>query len=144
MKVFTSAYYSNSLGVVASALCMVHCAVTPFLFALHPVMENWAATHDHAHAHSHGSLFWESFDYLFLVLSLVAVWFSVRHSHNKALKGILWMAWGVLTFGLLIELQGIAWGQYIMYVGSAALIIAHIQNYRICRTWHQIPSQQFV
>jgi hypothetical protein len=119
--------YSDWLGAAASGLCAVHCTLTPLFFAAKPII---AGTVD---AHNHGHGLWGALDYVFLVLSLLAVWYSARHTTHTTLKWVLWAAWAVFAFGLLAELLELAYGKWFMYAGSIILVIAHIKNYRHCQ-----------
>lgn len=119
--------YSDLLGVAASGLCAIHCALTPLFFAAKPVLESTMGEH------SHGTGFWAFLDYFFLVFSLLAVWYSARHTKHKTIKMVLWIAWVVFAFGLLSELFHIHYGIWFMYIGSIALVVAHLYNHRYCK-----------
>lgn len=119
--------YSDLLGAAASGLCAIHCALTPVFFAARPVLES---TID---KHSHGTGFWAILDYIFLVLSLVAVWYSSRHTNHKVIKKVLWWAWGIFAIGLLSETIHFYYGKWFMYVGSITLVVAHLYNHRYCK-----------
>lgn len=119
--------YSDWLGVAASGLCAIHCALTPVFFAARPVLESTMGQHNH------GSGFWALLDYLFLVLSLAAVWYSSRHTVHKRIKRVLWAAWVVFAIGLLSEPFHFTHGIWFMYVGSITLVIAHLYNHRYCK-----------
>ncbi|WP_394748896.1 MerC domain-containing protein [Spongiimicrobium salis] len=119
--------YSDLLGVAASGLCAVHCALTPLFFATRPILENIIGKHHHA------SGYWALLDYLFLILGLIAVWYSARHTVHKGIKSILWAAWGVFALGLLSETFHFIYGMWFMYLGSIALVVAHIYNHRYCK-----------
>lgn len=129
MTISHTSNYSNLLGAAASGLCAIHCAVTPLLFAAKPMLEHAAAEHGHAH----GSPLWAAFDYIFLVLSFVAVWFSARHTNHNTLKKALWVSWLVFAVGILFEAFHLPYGHWLMYSGSIALVVAHLLNYRHCR-----------
>ena len=116
---------SDIMGALASGLCAIHCGLTPLLFfAAQPVLES---TVD---GHSHGSIWWGALDYVFLILSLVAVYFSAKHTHHKEIKWVLWIAWSIFAIGLLSEPFHLSYGKWLMYIGSAVLIIAHLKNYQ--------------
>jgi len=119
---------SDLLGVLASGLCAIHCAVTPLFFMAKPFM------HSSVDFHSHGNGLWAMLDYVFLVLCLVAVWFSSKHTTHKTIKWVFWSAWFIFSTGLLSELLKFHHSIWLMYAGSATLIIAHIINYRFCKT----------
>lgn len=122
--------YSDFLGVAASGLCAIHCALTPVFFAARPVLES---TIGH---HHHGDGFWALLDYLFLVISLVAVWYSAKHTHHIGIKRVLWVAWGVFAVGLLSEIFHFEYGIWLMYLGSIALVVTHSYNHRYCKRIH--------
>lgn len=119
--------YSDILGVAASGLCAIHCALTPLFFAAKPVLET---TMGH---HHHGSGFWASLDYIFLVLSLAAVWFSARHTIHKGIRKVLWGGWVLFAIGLLSEAFHFHQGIWLMYLGSITLVVAHVYNHRYCK-----------
>lgn len=118
---------SDLLGAAASGLCAIHCTLTPIFFAAKPVLDG--ALGEHAHCTG----IWAVFDYVFLVLSLAAVWFSARHTNHATIKWILWIAWVFFAVGLLSEPLNIAHGKWLMYTGSIALVVTHVQNYRYCQ-----------
>ena len=119
--------YSDFLGAVASGLCAIHCALTPVFFAARPVLETTMGKH------SHGPGFWALLDYLFLVLSLAAVWYSARHTDHTGIKRALWGAWSIFAIGLLSESFHFHHGIWFMYVGSITLVVTHLYNHRHCK-----------
>ena len=116
--------YSDWLGAAASGLCAVHCALTPVLFAAKPILTSAAVGHTHGHG------LWASLDYLFLILSLLAVWYSARHTTHPTIKWVLWAAWVLFAVGLLFEPFDLSFAHWLMYAGSISLVIAHIKNYQ--------------
>ena len=121
--------YSDFLGVSASGLCAIHCALAPLLFASKPVLEKTLGPHDH------GPGFWALLDYVFLLLSLVAVWYSARHTSQKRIRGVFWSAWVVFAIGLLSESVHFEQGKWLMYFGSIVLVVAHTYNHRYCKNY---------
>lgn len=126
--------YSDWLGMSASGLCAIHCAITPLLFAAKPALTSTLGEH----AHGHG--WWSFLDYLFLAVSFLAVWYSARHTTHVTLKWVLWAAWGVFAVGLLLEQFEMTFGQWLMYAGSFALVIGHMKNYQHCQNCIVEPS----
>ena len=127
---------SDILGASASALCAIHCTLSPLLFALKPVLESTNGNH------SHTAGCWAALDYIFLVISLVAVWYSARHTNHSNIKWILWAAWGLFAFGLLSEPFDLSFGKWLMYGGSFTLFITHWKNYQLCQKSNHINCQQ--
>lgn len=120
--------YSDWMGAVVSILCVVHCAVSPLFFVAKPVFASMMVS---PHGHPHG--LWASLDYIFLVLSLMAVWYSSEHTTHATLRWVLWASWVVFAIGLFFEPLEFPFGPWLMYAGSISLVIAHLQNYRHCQ-----------
>jgi hypothetical protein len=131
MEVIQNSNYSNLIGAAASGLCAVHCAATPLLFVAKPLLEGAAGEH----AHAHGSPLWAAFDYVFLVLSFVAVWYSTRHTDHRTLTRVLWVSWAVFALGLLSEPFNLPYGSWLMYGGSITLVVAHLKNFQHCQAY---------
>jgi hypothetical protein len=107
---------ADYLGIASSALCVVHCVLSPFIVAtisaLKTSEEGWA---------------W--LDYVFIALCLWAVFHSTKHSYSKPIKMGLWVVWAVFAIGIVFEeaAEGMA---YVGYVGSLGLVVLHILNMR--------------
>lgn len=77
---------SDFLGAFASGLCLIHCIATPFLFVAQA-----AAHHDH---HHHGaSPGWWLIDSAFLIISLLAVYWTARNTSKQWMKIALAASW---------------------------------------------------
>jgi len=129
--------YSDFLGIFASGLCAVHCAITPIFFLSKPLLEH------SNELHSHGNLFWSALDYVFLILSFIAIWYSSKHTSHKNIKTIFWVAWCIFTLGLISEKIDFEYGLWLTYLGSIILVIAHIINYRHCRKCKVNPKNSY-
>ena len=117
------ARYSDWLGASASGLCIIHCMLTPLIFTAKPLYFGMIGQQVHTHG------LWPALDYIFLILSLLAVWYSAQNTPHATLKWVFWTAWMVFAFGLLFEPHQFALGHWLMYIGSITLVIAHIKNY---------------
>lgn len=115
--------YADWLGISASGLCLIHCALTPIIFTAKPVFYGMIEKSVHNHEA------WATLDYVFLILSFLAVWYAARHTPHALLKWVLWLAWTLFAFGLLLESHRSSLGHGLMYVGSITLVLAHIKNY---------------
>ena len=62
--------YTDIIGATSSTLCMLHCLLTPFLFAVH-------ATSSVACSEI-GHLWWKIIDFLFLFISIVAIRYTAK------------------------------------------------------------------
>lgn len=116
---------SDVWGSMASSLCLAHCLATPFLFAAHT---------GHVHGHHSSPLWWGFLDIVFIVISFMAVFWSVKNTSKKWMKPALWSFWALLAGIILNEkLQFIALAEALIYVPSIALVILHLYNRRYCQ-----------
>jgi len=118
LKLNSIKFNSDFLGVASSLLCLVHCLVMPVLII----------TGNEILQHEEGGFEW---DYAFAILSLIAAYFSFKHSHNNLIKVSLIIAW-------ILFVAGIFWHEHgnlslLMHGGSVMLITVHIINFRLCR-----------
>ncbi len=123
--------WSNAVGAAASGLCAIHCALAPLLFTAGPVLAKAA------HTYRGEAAVWEGLNYVFLALSLAAVYVSGRHVHDGRLRLALWAAWALFAGGLALEELGVGAGEGLMYAGSAALIILHATNLWRLGSWRE-------
>ena len=131
MSFVTSLKQSDTIGSLASGLCLIHCLATPFLF----VAYTGAAGHEHGHGHGHGSpAWWGVIDLVFLAVSLLAVVWSARNSSRNWMKGLLFLAWAGLALIILNEKMG--WfhiPEEAIYVPALSLVGLHLYNRRYCQ-----------
>lgn len=104
----------DKFGILSSFLCIIHCTIWPIAFAL------LANVH---HPFSH------ALDFLFVAVSLVAVYFSSKNSSSLFIKSALWLSVCVFISGVVLEHYYIM-GKNIALIGSAGLIIFHFFNIR--------------
>ena len=119
---------SDSVGIVASGLCMVHCIATPILI----VCKTTCAASCQA-----APLWWRSFDILFLVISLFAVIYSVKITSKQWVKNALIASWSLLFLSELFKnLTHIHFVHYLAYIPATALIVTHLYNRKLCCSAH--------
>ena len=116
-KEITSPQYDKA-GIASALLCTIHCLVVPVLFIL---KSYWTG-------HSTLQLPWwyEKIDYLFLVISFIAVYHSAGHTPLKAFKISLWFFWLALAIALMAH-ESLHW---LAYIASTGLIATHFVNLR--------------
>jgi hypothetical protein len=120
---------SDFFGAIASAICLIHCLLTPFLFVTH------AGMHQYGHYH-HGPspLWWNVIDIIFLIISLGAVYWSAKSSSKIWVKYILYASWVFLAFLILNEkFQGVHLPEVLIYIPAFSLIIFHLYNKKYCQ-----------
>ena len=115
---------SDELGMLSSALCMLHCIATPFLLVALP---GSSVSHHQSHE------WWSWLDILFLGISLIAVFKTVQRSTQRWLQTSLIVSWLMLSFFILNErLEGIEFPLDMVYFPAFALVVLHLVNRRQC------------
>ncbi len=108
----------NTFGALASALCMVHCIATPFLFIAHTCAAGGCAN---------TPIWWKGLDYLFLIISFFAVYRSAKTTSQSLIKYGLWTSWAVLCFVLINEhIALITLPEFTIYIPAIALVALHL------------------
>jgi hypothetical protein len=119
------AHWLDRLGIVLSVICAVHCALTPVLVAVAPL------------------LFTAEFEWrtkvVLVALASVAIVVGFISHRSWTPIGWLGLALGLLTLGHLCESWsafsgGAALEIVATVLASGALIMAHLANLRACRT----------
>lgn len=119
---------SNLIGALASGLCLIHCLATPLIF----VAQATAAHHHHDH-HHHDMGWWSGLDYLFLVISSIAVYYSAQNTSLKWMPLALYSSWVALSLLILNEkLHLIHLPHEMIYIPTLSLIGLHVYNTRYC------------
>ena len=116
---------SDYIGSISSTLCLVHCMATPVLFVIQA---------GHADCSNLGPLWWSSIDYIFLVISALAVFQSARNTSSKLMPSVLFSFWVLLALGVLIHgFFHLAFFEVIKWVGAIGLVVFHLINVKYCR-----------
>lgn len=127
MKLTLSLNHSKSdiFGAVASALCLIHCMATPFLFIVQTCSETCCDA---------SPKWWSSLDYIFLVISFFAIARSYQTTSNLVIGKALWISWGSLAFLIINErMQWIEIPEDAIYIPAILLIILHFYNQKFCQ-----------
>ena len=115
---------SDSLGVSASALCLIHCLITPFIF----VTQAYAIS-----SYESAPLWWRMVDYLFLVISFIAIHYSAKDTTLKWMPTALYTNWTLLAIFILNEqFHLFPLSHALLYLPAFTLIVLHLYNRRYC------------
>jgi len=122
-------FHSDNVGAFSSALCLLHCIATPFLFiAQSCAVSSCCAPSDVVPS------WWVAFDYIFLAISLVAVYFTTQHTSKPWITPAFYASWLFLAGILLNEKFGFfPIAEEAVYLPAAMLVILHIYNRRYCQ-----------
>ncbi len=115
----------DTVGAIASILCMLHCVLTPFLFLTYP------GQIDHV---QESPVWWQNFNYIFIIISFFAVYKSVKTTSNSIIKYALWSSWIVLLSLIINEqYEWVSLPEFMTYITTSLLAILHIYNLNYCQ-----------
>ena len=117
--------HSDYVGASASGLCLMHCIATPILFLSQASLISI----------SNEMLFlWQSLNFLFLAISFIAIYYSVKNSSNSYVKVLFFLNWLILSALILIVLfEILSIAEFYTYIAAISLSILHIYNLNYCR-----------
>jgi len=112
-------------GALASSLCLVHCAATPLLF----IAKSCSAT-----CCADTPIWWQVIDYIFIVISFVAIYYATKKSTKRWVQTALWSSWILLLFTLLGEtLQLGLFPKSSIYAPALLIVGLHFYNLKYCQ-----------
>ena len=118
-------YKPDSIGSIASILCLIHCIATPFIFITQAcTMSCCAGT----------PTWWQSMDYVFVVISFFAILRSTQTSSNKTIKIALWITWFLFFISIMNKaIQLLYINQNFTYATGITLALLHLYNLKYCQ-----------
>ncbi len=115
----------DTLGALTSMLCLIHCLATPFIFISHACCIGELES---------SPVWWSNLDYLFLIISFLAVMRSVKNTSKSLMKQAFWFSWVVLFLLIMNEkIQLMRLPEIITYVTALSLAVLHIYNMKYCQ-----------
>lgn len=125
MKILNFTSSSDIIGASASAMCFIHCLVTPFLFVAYSntvIIENtypW---------------WWGILDIVFLLISLFAVYWSTYNTSKQFIKYTFWTLWILLSLIIINEKWEIVHvAEVFIHLTTLGLVFLHFYNRRYCQ-----------
>lgn len=115
---------SDKIGVFASITCMVHCAITPLIFIANICTQSCC---------NQAPLWWRSLDYIFLIISFIAILQANREQELKKIKVLFWISWTLLAFFIIAESMDNVISHHLKYIPALAIVCLHMYNIRTCR-----------
>jgi len=116
---------SDFIGASASSLCMIHCMITPFLFVVQATSLSCSEI---------SPWWWKMVDYVFLVVTFFAIYFTNKNTSSKWMPIALYACW--VTLALLIvnaSLHFLSIPHVMIYFPALTLAFLHLYNRRYCR-----------
>ena len=115
---------SDSIGILSSSLCFIHCLVTPFIYI------TYAGFFEQS---EYLSFSWKGVNLVFIIFSLIAVNRSTKNTTSKIIKPIFWFSWSLLLFVLLNEEVNIfELPELVSYASAINLAGVHVYNLKFC------------
>lgn len=115
----------DSIGALASGLCLIHCIVTPLIFLAQTCT---AVCCDTAPA------WWKTIDYFFLGVSFIAVYRSSKNTSKSWISLTLWFSWVGLSLLIINEkFELISISENTIYIPAIILIFIHLYNKKYCQ-----------
>ena len=125
MKILNFTSSSDIIGASASAMCFIHCLVTPFLFVAYSntvIIENtypW---------------WWGILYIVFLLISLFAVYWSTYNTSKQFIKYTFWTLWILLALIIINEKWEIVHvAEVFIHLTTLGLVFLHFYNRRYCQ-----------
>ncbi len=117
--------HSDSIGALSSALCMIHCLATPFLF----VAQSCSATCCEA-----SPMAWRLIDVAFLAISFYAIVPAWKIAGYTWVKAGMLVAWLILSLIILnSHLQVVSLSEKWIYLPALSLVVLHLYNRKNCK-----------
>lgn len=107
---------ADTIGILSSVLCLIHCLLLPLFIFGGLLNEEWAA-----HAP------WV--DYLFIVLAIGAVFFASRQTNRYVLRLSMWITVGWFAVSILLHDKFDA-ALFSSMIASVVLVVLHSINFR--------------
>ena len=121
----TISYSSDNVGIIASALCMIHCIGTPFLFIAKACTTTCC---------SEAPLWWQIIDYFFLIISFIAIYLVTQKTSLTWIKIVFWSSWIILLLTILNNtFQTFEIHKNFIYLPASTIIILHFYNLKFCK-----------
>ncbi|MBC8139422.1 MAG: MerC domain-containing protein [Fibrella sp.] len=122
----------DQVGMTASLICAVHCALMPMAVTLLPLVGLDFLAH-------------ESAEWMLLGLSLLigcgSIWLGFREHRRRHALLVLAIGFALLVTGRIAEARDSELpGVFLVVLGGMAVAGAHFVNRRLCQTYHPRPD----
>ena len=117
----------DAIGIGASTLCAIHCAVLPFVLAFSPTLAHFLPGDEVVH---------RALAYLLAAVGLIAFWTAYKVHRRKTVVLLLAVGIAGVTVGAYAGtwLPSHRWEVAITFIGSTFLVLAHFWNRTLCST----------
>ena len=118
-------YKPDTIGSLASTLCLIHCIATPFIFITPACTLTCCAD---------TPIWWQSLDYIFIIISFFAIYRATKTSSNETIKFTLWITWLIFFLCILNKTFGFIFiDKNFTYGTGITLAVIHLYNLNYCQ-----------
>lgn len=118
---------SDSIGAIASSLCLIHCLATPLLF----IAQSCSAV---CCSSETVPGWWQWLDYAFLAISFFAIFWSTKTTSKDWMKIALWVSWAALLLVIVNEkTEWFPMKEFFIYIPALSLVALHLYNRKFCQ-----------
>ena len=115
----------DNIGIISGFLCAIHCIATPFLFIAKACSSTCC---------SEAPIWWIGIDYLFLIISFLAIYYTIKNSPINWLKFCLWISWFFLLLTIINHSFHItSLPANFIYFPTFLIIFLHLYNLKFCK-----------
>lgn len=120
-------------GATASTLCAIHCLAAPMLFLAQASLST-------GHIEIPG--WYQMIDYIFLTVSFLAVFYSVKNSSKSWMRKMLWLTFAVLFSAIINEtFEVFHLGEAAVFIPAFSLSGLHLYNRKYCQCQEECCTQ---
>jgi len=122
----------DKVGIAVTSLCAIHCIMLPVLLPLLPLLPLLGLTSVHNHALERIVLL------VTMVLGFITIFAGFHRYHRK-----LYPFYSLFLGGFIYwqkDLLGHEYEHYVLIVGAAFVVFAHVLNIRLCNQCHSCES----
>ena len=116
---------SDHIGILTGFVCGLHCIATPLFFIYHVELIN---------LNKEEIFSWQSLNYLFILISFLAIYRSAQNSSKSIIKILMFVSWIFLCLTLLNEqFEVFKIEELYTYLAITSLCGLHYYNLKYCR-----------
>ncbi len=113
---------ADNIGALAGFLCLIHCIATPLLFVVKACTASCCAS-DVVPG------WWKFIDYVFLIVSFLAIYYATKKTAQMWIKVALWLSWVALAAIILNEFfEFVLLSEQAIYIPALAIVGLHLYN----------------
>ena len=113
-------FSADNVGMASSSLCLAHCIATPFIFIAQACTVSCCAD---------SPVWWRAIDFIFLIISFVAVYFASKSSTKKWVKVTFYVLFGFVCLFIVNEhLGNFQLSRLFLYAPAFLLFALHLYN----------------